>query len=87
MTSLIEFLLWLMDVVIWACDEGPVFTPRRPQDRAVVTNIVEAMRLYAAGELGDQPIPFHSHVSASQAVDVTPPKSTVLLRTLSKAIA
>ena len=46
------------DVVIWACDEGPVFTPRRPQDRAVVTNIVEAMRLYAAGDLGDQPIPF-----------------------------
>ena len=33
------------DVVIWACDEGPAFTPRRPQDRAVVTNIVEAMRL------------------------------------------
>ena len=46
------------DVVIWACDEGPAFTPRRPQDRAVVTNIVEAMRLYASGELGDQPIPF-----------------------------
>ncbi|MCA0303910.1 MAG: FAD-dependent oxidoreductase [Proteobacteria bacterium] len=46
------------DVVIWACDEGPAFTPRRPQDRAVVTNIVEAMRLYAAGELGDQTIPF-----------------------------
>ena len=46
------------DVVIWACDEGPVFTPRRPQDRAVVTNIVEAMRLYASGELGEQTIPF-----------------------------
>ncbi len=46
------------DVVIWACDAGPAFTPRRPQDRAVVTNIVEAMRLYASGELGEQTIPF-----------------------------
>ncbi len=46
------------DVVVWACDEGPAFTPRRPQDRAVVTNIVEAMRLYAAGELGEQTIAF-----------------------------
>jgi NADPH-dependent glutamate synthase beta subunit-like oxidoreductase/NAD(P)H-flavin reductase len=46
------------DVVVWACDEAPGFTPDRPQDKAVVANIVEAMRLYAAGDLGDQPIPF-----------------------------
>jgi NADPH-dependent glutamate synthase beta subunit-like oxidoreductase/NAD(P)H-flavin reductase len=46
------------DVVVWACDEAPGFDADRPQDKAVVANIVEAMRRYAAGELGDQPIPF-----------------------------
>ena len=46
------------DVVVWACDEEPGFTVDRPQDKAVVANIVEAMRRYAAGELGEQPIPF-----------------------------
>lgn len=46
------------DVVVWCCDEAPGFTPSRPQDKSVVTNIVEAMRLYASGELGDQPIPY-----------------------------
>ena len=46
------------DVVVWCCDEAPGFTPGRPQDKSVVTNIVEAMRRYASGELGDQPIPY-----------------------------
>jgi NADPH-dependent glutamate synthase beta subunit-like oxidoreductase/NAD(P)H-flavin reductase len=46
------------DVVVWSCDEGPGFPADRPQDRTVVTNIVEAMRRYAAGELGEQAIPF-----------------------------
>jgi NADPH-dependent glutamate synthase beta subunit-like oxidoreductase/NAD(P)H-flavin reductase len=46
------------DVVVWSCDEAPGFTPDRPQDKAVAANIVEAMRRYAAGELGPQPIPF-----------------------------
>jgi NADPH-dependent glutamate synthase beta subunit-like oxidoreductase/NAD(P)H-flavin reductase len=46
------------DVVVWACDEAPGFKVDRPQDKSVVDNIVEAMRKYAAGELGDQPIPF-----------------------------
>jgi hypothetical protein len=46
------------DVVVWCCDEAPGFTPDRPQDRAVVANIVEAMRRYASGELGEQPISF-----------------------------
>ena len=40
------------DVVVWACDQAPGFTPGRPQDRALTGNIVEAMRAYAAGELG-----------------------------------
>ncbi|MBM3647154.1 MAG: pyridine nucleotide-disulfide oxidoreductase, partial [Alphaproteobacteria bacterium] len=46
------------DIVVWACDEAPGFAATRPQDRSVVANIVEAMRRYASGELGDQPIPF-----------------------------
>ena len=46
------------DVVVWGCDEAPGFTVDRPQDKAVVANIVEAMRRYASGELGEQPIPF-----------------------------
>jgi NADPH-dependent glutamate synthase beta subunit-like oxidoreductase/NAD(P)H-flavin reductase len=46
------------DVVIWCCDEAPGFAPRRPQDRAFVGNIVEAMHAYAAGALGKQAIAF-----------------------------
>jgi NAD(P)H-flavin reductase len=46
------------DVVIWCCDQAPGFTPRRPQDRAFVGNIVQAMQAYASGALGAQPIPF-----------------------------
>jgi NADPH-dependent glutamate synthase beta subunit-like oxidoreductase/NAD(P)H-flavin reductase len=46
------------DVVVWACDEGPGFAPRRPQDRTVVGNIVQAMLAYASGELGEQTIAF-----------------------------
>jgi len=47
------------DVVVWCCDEDPGFEPGRPQDKAMVANIVEAMQSYAAGELGEQPIPFN----------------------------
>ena len=46
------------DAVIWCSDEAPGFKPGRPQDRTLVGNIVEAMRAYASGELGEQPIPF-----------------------------
>ena len=44
------------DVVVWCCDEGPGFTPSRTQDRAYVGNIVEAMRAYASGRLGEPSI-------------------------------
>ena len=47
------------DVVVWCCDEAPGFQPSRPQDKSTVDNIVETMRKYAAGELGEQPIPFN----------------------------
>ncbi len=45
------------DCVVWACDEAPGFQPGRPGDRAVVANIVEAMRRYGAGELGPTGLP------------------------------
>jgi NADPH-dependent glutamate synthase beta subunit-like oxidoreductase/NAD(P)H-flavin reductase len=40
------------DVVVWCSDEAPGFTPTRPQDRAFIGNIVEAMIAYARGDLG-----------------------------------
>ena len=46
------------DVVVWCCDEAPGFAPTGRRTSAVVANIVEAMRRYASGELGEQPIPF-----------------------------
>jgi NAD(P)H-flavin reductase len=46
------------DAIIWCCDEAPGFEATRAQDRAIACNIVEAMRAYASGELGDQPVPF-----------------------------
>jgi NADPH-dependent glutamate synthase beta subunit-like oxidoreductase/NAD(P)H-flavin reductase len=45
------------DVVVWCSDEAPGFEPRRPQDRAFVGNIVEAMRAYAQGDMGGAGIP------------------------------
>jgi NAD(P)H-flavin reductase len=46
------------DVVVWCCDEAPGFAPRRPQDRAFVGNIVQAMQAYASGGLGRQEVAF-----------------------------
>ena len=46
------------DVVVWCCDEEPGFVPARPGDRTFVGNIVQSMKAYAAGELGEQVIPF-----------------------------
>ena len=46
------------DAIVWCCGENPGFTPTRPQDRAFVGNIVEAMCAYAEGRLGEQPLAF-----------------------------
>lgn len=46
------------DVVVWCSDDEPGFMPARPDDRRFVGNIVQAMKAYAAGELGTQAIPF-----------------------------
>jgi NADPH-dependent glutamate synthase beta subunit-like oxidoreductase/NAD(P)H-flavin reductase len=48
------------DVVVWCCDEEPGFTPRRPLDRTIVGNIVQAMHAYAVGNLGVQEIQLKS---------------------------
>jgi NADPH-dependent glutamate synthase beta subunit-like oxidoreductase/NAD(P)H-flavin reductase len=45
------------DVIVWCCDEGPGFTPGRPQDRTFVGNIVQAMKAYADGSLGPTELP------------------------------
>ena len=37
------------DVIVWCCDEAPGFGPTRPQDRAFVGNIVDAMHAWASG--------------------------------------
>ena len=43
------------DVIVWCCD-GAASAPDRPQDRAFVGNIVEALDAYGSGALGDAPI-------------------------------
>jgi len=40
------------DRVVWCCDEAPGFAPDRPQDRAFIGNIVEAIEAYGRGALG-----------------------------------
>ncbi|HXV24519.1 MAG TPA: FAD-dependent oxidoreductase [Alphaproteobacteria bacterium] len=44
------------DMVVWASDEPPGFTPGRPQDLTFVGTIVEAMVAYQEGRLGAKPI-------------------------------
>src|SRR5579859_1966254 len=44
------------DVVVWCVDRGEAFTPSRPQDKAFVGNIVQAMVAYAEGKLGEKPV-------------------------------
>jgi len=48
----IEDIKAAADVVVWCSDEAPGFQPDRPQDRAFVGNIVQAMTAYAEGKLG-----------------------------------
>ncbi len=45
------------DTIVWCCDEAPGFAPGRPQDRAFVGNIVEAIEAYGSGRLGPIDIP------------------------------
>ncbi|MAF49759.1 MAG: FAD-dependent oxidoreductase [Rhodospirillales bacterium] len=59
------------DIVVWCCDEAPGFEPRRPKDKAFVGNIVEAMKAYGNGELGQLDIPL-SEVDRIVAVGSPP---------------
>ncbi|HSF47551.1 MAG TPA: hypothetical protein VLA73_04240, partial [Burkholderiales bacterium] len=44
------------DAVVWCCDEEPGFASSRSQDKTFVGNIAQALRAYACGMLGAQPI-------------------------------
>lgn len=44
------------DAVIWACEEVPGYLAGRPQDRAYVGNVVDALVAYQEGRLGTPPI-------------------------------
>ena len=48
------------DWVVWCSDTAPGFTPSRPQDKAFVGNIVEAMLAYNEGKFGPQPMPLNT---------------------------
>ncbi|MFN4769742.1 MAG: hypothetical protein ACK5JL_06870 [Candidatus Kapaibacterium sp.] len=48
------------DQVIWCSDQGEEITPRRPQDKHIRTNIIEAMKAYHEGALGEQSMSFDS---------------------------
>jgi NADPH-dependent glutamate synthase beta subunit-like oxidoreductase/NAD(P)H-flavin reductase len=48
------------DQVIWSVDAGTPPEARRPQDRAFVGNIVQAMLAFAKGELGEAVVPLPS---------------------------
>ncbi len=44
------------DTVVWCVDKAPAIPASRLGDLSYVGNIVEAMRAYGAGEMGEQPI-------------------------------
>ncbi len=44
------------DQIVWSVDKGTPPAPRRPQDRAFVGNIVQAMVAFARGELGESSV-------------------------------
>jgi len=48
------------DEVVWCCDEAPGFTPSRPDDKAFVGNIVEAMAAHGSGALGKPAVPMQA---------------------------
>jgi len=45
---------------VWCCDEAPGFAPDRPKDRSFVGNIVDAIRAYGDGTLGEATIPLEA---------------------------
>jgi len=47
------------DQILWCCDEAPGFEPGRPQDKAFVGNMLEALLAYGEGELGETEMPLN----------------------------
>ncbi|MDV7340441.1 FAD-dependent oxidoreductase [Terasakiella sp. A23] len=41
------------DAIVWCCDQNPGFVPGRDQDFTFVGNVVQAMRAYQDGDLGE----------------------------------
>ncbi|MBY0406585.1 MAG: glutamate synthase subunit beta, partial [Rickettsiales bacterium] len=52
----VEDIEMAADVIVWACDDAS-FEPNRKQDKSFHGNIVEAIRAYGEGKLGEQSIP------------------------------
>ena len=48
------------DQVIWSTDTGAAIAPRRPQDRHVRGNIIQALLAYHQGEIGHRLVPLES---------------------------
>jgi NADPH-dependent glutamate synthase beta subunit-like oxidoreductase/NAD(P)H-flavin reductase len=48
------------DVVVWSVDEGEAIAPRRPQDRSIVGNVVQAIEAYGRERLGPVDLPLAS---------------------------
>jgi hypothetical protein len=48
------------DQVVWCCDEPPGWAPGRPQDRAFVGNVVQAIEAYGSGRLDPAAIPLEA---------------------------
>jgi NAD(P)H-flavin reductase len=48
------------DQVVWCCGEAPGFAPGRPQDRAFVGNVGQALEAYGSGALGSAEIPLRA---------------------------
>lgn len=44
------------DIIVWCCDQEPGFKPGRAQDYAFIGNVVQAMKAYQDGKLGNVPI-------------------------------
>ncbi|MCW8953024.1 MAG: pyridine nucleotide-disulfide oxidoreductase, partial [Rhodospirillales bacterium] len=53
----VENITAAADTVVWCSDTDPGIEPERPQDKAFVGNVVQAMVAYAEGKLGDISVP------------------------------
>ena len=55
----VENIIKSGDAIVWSCDEEPGFEPTRSQDKSLVANIVQAIKAYGDGSLGETHIPLN----------------------------